>query len=282
MLRALRRLRDDVVCMWTVAPRRQTFRWYFLLLLNVISITRTGKLYQADMGMTGNVHFRLYEQDFEFDISLLNSSGGNAFTFLRELFVRRIYFRAFQNLRFSCCVDLGCNIGIVSQVLEKLAGPEGRVIAVDAQTFQDNQFRAYLSDKYNITFDQRLLCGDCVREDRKKLLEMRAMFNFDTPLFASIDEIIVENKLDRIDFMKMDIEGAEFEIFADPAEWLHRVDNLAMEVHPDRGDPQAVLSRLREKGFDVCWCDNFGYVVEPRYAWYIYASRTGALRSNFN
>jgi FkbM family methyltransferase len=53
------------------------------------------------------------------------------------------------------------------------------------------------------------------------------------------------------DLVKMDIEGAEFEIFASHT-WtaLEAVRYLIIEIHPQYGDPRDVIRRLGEAGFE--------------------------------
>ena len=38
---------------------------------------------------------------------------------------------------------------------------------------------------------------------------------------------------DRIDLLKMDIEGGEREVFADSGEWIDSIDQIAIELHDD-------------------------------------------------
>lgn len=59
--------------------------------------------------------------------------------------------------------------------------------------------------------------------------------------------------LDEIDVLKIDIEGAEFVIFADNADtdWLQKVRFLAIEIHPDAGDVLVIKKKLREFGFTI-------------------------------
>jgi hypothetical protein len=77
----------------------------------------------------------------------------------------------------------------------------------------------------------------------------------------------------------MDIEGAEYSIFADPIPWLGLIDNLAMEVHSEAGNPAVVIECLREHGFDTTWSNDYGFPVDMENAAYIYASRNGQLRN---
>ena len=52
---------------------------------------------------------------------------------------------------------------------------------------------------------------------------------------TSIDEIISENNLTTIDFLKIDIEGGEVEIFNDfsTLHWLNQVKVIALEIHDE-------------------------------------------------
>lgn len=71
-------------------------------------------------------------------------------------------------------------------------------------------------------------------------------------LFPSIrlkDELA---KYTRVDFLKMDIEGAEFEVISDAAPEFHRVDNIFIEYHSIEDEEQKLgelLNILREAGY---------------------------------
>jgi hypothetical protein len=49
--------------------------------------------------------------------------------------------------------------------------------------------------------------------------------------------------------LKVDIEGAERELFATSLEWLSRVDTILLEVHPPMADADAIGAALDEAGF---------------------------------
>ena len=52
----------------------------------------------------------------------------------------------------------------------------------------------------------------------------------------TVDEILDESGFDRIDILKIDIEGAEKEVFeGDVGRWISRVNLLVLELH-DRED----------------------------------------------
>jgi len=47
----------------------------------------------------------------------------------------------------------------------------------------------------------------------------------------TVDKIMEDNGLERIDVLKIDIEGAEREVFRDSSSWIKKVDALIVEVH---------------------------------------------------
>ncbi len=56
-------------------------------------------------------------------------------------------------------------------------------------------------------------------------------------------------RLDRIDMLKLDIEGAEYELIeASPTEILRKINVIALEYHPN-GSKSDLFRRLDEAGF---------------------------------
>lgn len=47
----------------------------------------------------------------------------------------------------------------------------------------------------------------------------------------TVDKVMADNGLERIDILKIDIEGAEREVFRDPSAWMRKVDALIVELH---------------------------------------------------
>jgi FkbM family methyltransferase len=80
------------------------------------------------------------------------------------------------------------------------------------------------------------------------------------PAGLSVPDIMSDYRIDRIGLLKVDIEGGEFAVFgaSEDLGWLERVDQLAMEVHPDSGDAASLIYRLRQHGFAVDLRDNAG------------------------
>lgn len=73
---------------------------------------------------------------------------------------------------------------------------------------------------------------------------------------GSLSDVFQENNLDKCDLLKMDCEGAEFDILYNcPSEILRRIRHMAMEIHggpePNR-NINALETYLRKGGFTTC------------------------------
>ncbi len=70
---------------------------------------------------------------------------------------------------------------------------------------------------------------------------------------TSIPEIISEHKLARIDLIKMDIEGLEYDLlFALPDDVYKMVRYITLEIHDHKDHPaEELITFLKEKGFSV-------------------------------
>jgi FkbM family methyltransferase len=69
----------------------------------------------------------------------------------------------------------------------------------------------------------------------------------------TLDELIAEISPDGVDLLKMDIEGAEMEVFESVSQiTLRKIGNAIIECHPSRGAiPEAIASKLRQSGMEV-------------------------------
>jgi FkbM family methyltransferase len=77
-----------------------------------------------------------------------------------------------------------------------------------------------------------------------------------------IPDILDELGWDVVDLVKMDIEGAERDVFADAGDWLHRVRHLVLEVHANTS-PAELSGFLRPHGWTAL--EPLGNHEEPTY-----------------
>lgn len=197
-----------------------------------------------------------------------STAVGSAHGLLNEEYTKNL-----NNINFEpndIVVDLGCNVGIVSMIIAKLF-PSVKIYAFDPSplailclklgcisngilNIQPFEFAVGTENKKNVKFystDQDISC----------LIEEKSMDPSDTKTkfsllnLISIDELFTNPLLniDKIKYMKVDIEAKEFELFdylfTQKPEFLDRIEYLNVEVHPFDGNPKSekLKKDLKEK-----------------------------------
>jgi FkbM family methyltransferase len=164
-------------------------------------------------------------------------------------------------------VDVGAGIGEETVVFSKMVGCAGRVVAIEAHPFvfsclAETITRSGLRNAHAI---------QCAIGDRNGTLRisdkadhlgnsvLSGMGGTKVPA-RSLDSVVKELGLDRIDLLKVNIEGAERLALRGMGTVADRVRNVVIECHDfvaDAGGPEAMRTRefvadaLRELGYIV-------------------------------
>lgn len=171
-----------------------------------------------------------------------------------EMFRKEIY-KFSVNKRNPLIIDCGANIGLSILYFKKLY-PESSIIAFEA----DPAIFKYL--QYNISkfdlSDINLLNQAVWKEE--------GFLNFETE-GADSGKLTTENKVNslkvetvklstflntKVDFLKVDIEGAEYEVIRECSSMLRNVDRLFLEYHSYQGKNQCLdelLELIKKAGF---------------------------------
>ncbi len=163
-------------------------------------------------------------------------------------------------------VDAGANIGLASIYFSNRF-PDAKIIAIEPEESNLEIIRKNISQYGNIT----LVCGALWHKNsRINLVDPgRGKWGFMTQTQEdegqghgevvhevqgmTVDTIMKEHGINHIDILKIDIEGAELEVFRDSSSWIDKVDALIVELH-DRMKPGCERSVLNgSKGFDIEW-----------------------------
>jgi len=143
-------------------------------------------------------------------------------------------------------IDLGANEGYFSVLASHLVGPKGTVIAIEPQSRLQNVFQTNLA--VNECYNVRLIrCAVCDRTGTAQLSLAPSTNTGASSLFRStryalpteeIRSLCLGDLLDRTgvehcDLMKVDIEGAEYDVFMAAADVLKKgvLKNIALEIH---------------------------------------------------
>lgn len=175
-----------------------------------------------------------------------------------------------MNLRENAVIfDLGANVGYT--VIDfAIKFPTATIVAVELD--KENAVIA----RHNIApFSERctLIEGAVWNEDGEidyggggaESLRVNASPRFVADRTASsftIDTLMRMNGIEYIDFLKMDIEGAESQVLDSNAEWMQKVDTINVEAHFDHISTEECQQRLENAGFDVTIGKN-----DPKWLW---------------
>ncbi|HWB25350.1 MAG TPA: FkbM family methyltransferase [Chitinophagaceae bacterium] len=160
-----------------------------------------------------------------------------------------IFYQVFAELQYDInyflkytpktIVDCGANVGFACLYFSSLF-PGAEIIAVEPQKDNYNQLCKNVKSYSNIKPLHAAIWHKPGKLVIKNESEMSASFEVQENTEANIaglnavtiDEIIRDNNFDQIDILKIDIEGSEYNLFANnPHTWLSKTRCLVIELH---------------------------------------------------
>jgi FkbM family methyltransferase len=153
-------------------------------------------------------------------------------------------------------IDVGANIGEFSLLASKIVGHGGRVFAIEPlpeicqklkNNFLLNNFNNYnilknalgkevdkvniykKSDSGNIGFIESVVDG-------KNLVKTNDIIEVET-----LDNVILKNQIKKVNMLKIDVEGFEYDVFLGGRKSLDKIENIICEIH---------TKYLHKKGID--------------------------------
>ncbi len=191
-----------------------------------------------------------------------------------QIFLRRVY-RVEASDRII--LDIGANVGLFTLYAARQA-PAARIFAVEPfpATFErlleivrDHHLTERITClNYAITGAGgiRLMGNDPLPSQGRALVPVGRPISGTQVQSKTLRELLREQALNRVDLLKMDIEGGEYEVFlSTPPDVLRIIRRIALEYHGDCA-PQTklqILERLRQAGFEVTRDiqDHLGYGI---------------------
>jgi FkbM family methyltransferase len=171
---------------------------------------------------------------------------------------------ALQPKRGELVIDVGAYIGSYTLEASKAVGSEGKVIAIEAEPsfFNSLLFNVQLNQADNVT------PLNLAAWDKEAMLELHTGYaspsliglprELSKPIKVEampLDKILAKVGVDKVDWVKIDVEGAEVEVLRGMGKTIGQSPKLKLvvEVHHDKG--AECLSILRRKGYQVRWLD---------------------------
>jgi FkbM family methyltransferase len=247
MLKYVGLILSDAAGLVRVCGASVAFRWLLKVLTNFGACRREGNLQPADRAMGEGPFVCTHRSGAKAKIS-----GPQAISGIREIWVRDVYLEGgFLTLpREGVVVDLGANMGNFS-MLALGAGPGVRVVSVEPERMYAegrllNQLRVNGWES-RCTIVNAFVGGTTAAQQE---IETSGTGG-GVPHLTEAEFVERAGITDRIDLLKCDIEGSEFDLLRPGSRILAITRQIAMEAHKDRGDVQALYKTLEAAGFEV-------------------------------
>jgi FkbM family methyltransferase len=194
------------------------------------------------------------------EIRILDSAS---FTYMyREIFEKQIY-RFETDSKIPFIIDAGANIGLSIIYLKELY-PNSRIIAFepDSSVFEVLKANVKNSSLTDVELVKKALwSSETTLEFLSEGSDGGRMVNLeDSAKKITVETVRLRDFLCQpVDFLKMDIEGAETEVLRDVQDLLPNVSNLFVEYHSFANGPQTlseVIEIISNAGFrlHICPC----------------------------
>jgi len=168
------------------------------------------------------------------------------FVVLKSIFEDREYSDYFPFYRKVTIIDIGAHFGYFSIFANKNTASDSLIIAIEPgksnfnrliTNIQDTAITNIRSLNYAISGKSGHVKLNLGRSHNHSIVEnyilnQNQSADFELVEAKTLEEIILENKLEKVDFLKMDCEGAEYSILENtPGNIYDRITTISMEFH---------------------------------------------------
>jgi FkbM family methyltransferase len=178
------------------------------------------------------------------------------------------FFRSYTPREGDVVVEAGAGIGTEVLVLARLVGPKGRVISVEAHpaSFERLASLCRLNRLRNVTPIHAALLDEpgtaLITDDTQSVKNSVVSGDGSIPVSAeTLDHLLSRLEVERIDFLKMNIEGAELNALEGFRDGLARTVHMAVACHDHRAD-KGESSAFRTKSAVRQLLESYGFLVE--------------------
>ncbi len=252
MLKALHRLTGEMYHVKGILTPTDYRRWRMNLLTRLPSVLERRSLGPVDEAFGDTFAIRKNGR--------LLRLQRTSFGVVREIFGQECYCPAAELGSCRQILDLGANAGVFG-LFALMAAPDATVHMVEAQAallavLQGNVGRNGYADRVRT---ENALVGGAQNDWATQLRQQN----------PALPDFSIRTYLDGVgecDFLKCDIEGAEYTFFSGEVGWLRQVRRLALEYHGTWEQGSALGRILDKNGFEVRQANHgaLGYLFATR------------------
>lgn len=189
---------------------------------------------------------------------------------LCEQYVKSIYEKYYELEKGDIVVDVGAHIGAFSVKAAKIVGKKGKVVAIEPEVNNLSFLRRNIeaNELRNVTIvpigiwsgrGELKLNLSTYRTGQHSFYRDRCYGTKDAGEFEEVEVDTLDNMLrelgvKKVDFIKIDVEGAEIEVLKGMDEALRNSVNLAIAAYhfvDGKETYKTIVPSLRERGFEV-------------------------------
>lgn len=224
--------------------------------------------------LIGRIKNRIYNRRKFYQICKANSlllnysDNRKEIPVLAEIFEKREYADFFPFYKKACIIDIGAHYGYFSLFASRNSDPKSRILAFEPFPSNLDMLKQNSSDCKisniesqncaisDISGSTKLFSGQSVNNSILKDFSMIHGDNSSIKIESkTLEQIIKENSLDKIDFLKMDCEGSEYAIFESTSKSVFdKITTISMEFHDMRSakfNGEFLIEKLIEYGFEI-------------------------------
>lgn len=189
------------------------------------------------------------------------STAGDEFT-IDEIWKEEVYSKHLLT-DSHIIIDIGAHIGIFS-LLAAVICPKAKIYCYEPEPnnyelLVKNIEQNNLLDRFNLyqlgvagSSGGRILNVANINTGGSSIVWGRERIKKITVDCITLENILEENHIDKVDFVKMDCEGAEFEILYSSKTPLKQISTISMEIHDCEGySPAKLIEYLKNNDFKI-------------------------------
>lgn len=182
---------------------------------------------------------------------------------LKGIFIEREYADYFPFSESATIIDIGGHYGYFSLFAARCTAPDARIFVLEpsSRNFHILRHNLQMNQIENVVL---LPVGLAARAGSAPLFRHLHTYNDSTADYSdeketvkvwSLSDVLINHQLDEVDFLKMDCEGAEYDILLNtPKETFDKIKTISMEFHdsPKNGyTPNHLAAFLVKQGFQI-------------------------------